>query len=120
MPAKTFLYYYFMFTTKYRKGFMVGAVAQDIQESVEAATQEYGMQIHAMTIKPNHLHLVIEIPPTISVADTAQKLKGRSSHDVRSKHPELQEYRAFWGIHYYARTVGPKDLERAIEFVNGR
>src|ERR1700719_4626946 len=48
-----------------------------------------------------HVHMFVEIPPHIAVSDFVRRVKGRSSHRVQMKFPELRK--RYWGRHFWAR-----------------
>ena len=59
------------------------------------------MHIFAGAINRNHVHMLIGIPPNISVSRAVQYLKGNSSHKLLSEFPSLKK--RYWGQHLWAR-----------------
>ena len=58
---------------------------------------------------PDHIHLLLSIPPKYSVAYIMGYLKGKSALMIFDRHANLKykfENRHFWSIGYYASTVG--------------
>lgn len=58
---------------------------------------------------PDHVHLLIELPPTITLSKAVGLMKGGSSRAIRQSHPELEEWLwgdSFWADGYFAESVG--------------
>jgi putative transposase len=60
---------------------------------------------------PDHVHLLMEVPPTVALSPLIQKLKGRSSRRLRAEFPHLRRLPALWSPSWNARTVGGAPLE---------
>ena len=68
-----------------------------------------GVEIHAAEACPDHIHMLVSIPPHISVAQFMGYLKGKSSLMIFDRHANLKyKYgnRHFWARGYYVDTVG--------------
>jgi putative transposase len=59
------------------------------------------MLIHAGSVNRDHVHLLLSIPPSLSVSRAVQYLKGRSSHKLLSELGSLRK--RYWGQHLWAR-----------------
>jgi len=73
-----------------------------------------GWWISEMSIQADHVHIVVEIPPHISVAEVVQIFKGGTSRVLRKEFPEMEELlwgESFWADGYFAETVGKVDEE---------
>ena len=67
-----------------------------------------------MSIQDDHIHVMIQIKPSESVAHVVQMLKGGTSKVIRNEFPELEEFLwgdSFWADGYFAETVGKVDEE---------
>ena len=65
--------------------------------------------ISELSMPEDHLHMIIQIKPSDSIAYVMQRLKGGTSHIVRKEFPELEEFLwgdNFWADGYFAETVG--------------
>jgi putative transposase len=120
VPANTEIYIYFTFTPKYRKELLTDAVKDTVDWSIRDQAGQMSIKVLALNIKSDHLHLIVQLPPDISVSKAAGMLKWRSSIVARQRHPELQEIKAFWGRRYFARSISPMNLEQAKQFVESR
>jgi len=71
--------------------------------------------IHRINIQHDHVHVLIQLKPSDSVAKTVQLLKGATSRIIRKEFPELEEFLwgdSFWADGYFVETVGK--IEEAI------
>ena len=59
------------------------------------------MTIYAGSINRDHVHMLIGIPPNMSVSKAVQYLKGKSSHKLMSEYKQLKK--RYWGQHLWAR-----------------
>jgi putative transposase len=59
------------------------------------------MVIHAGSVNRDHVHMLLSIPPQLSVSRAVQYLKGRSSHKLLSEFGSLRK--RYWGQHLWAR-----------------
>jgi putative transposase len=70
--------------------------------------------ISEMSIKEDHVHLILQASPKDSVAEVVQRLKGGTSRVIRKEYPELEEFLwgdSLWADGYFAETVGNVDEE---------
>ena len=70
--------------------------------------------ISEMSIKEDHVHLILQASPKDSVAEVVQRLKGGTSRVIRKEYPELEEFLwgdSFWADGYFVETVGNVDEE---------
>ena len=76
--------------------------------------------IGEMSIKEDHVHVIIQINANESVADVAQILKGGISRVIRKEFPELEEFLwgdSFWADGYFAETVGQVNEEVVKKYI---
>ena len=64
--------YHIVWTTKYRYPVLVEDVGKKVREIIREVTKAYGMEIHAGSVNRDHIHLLITIPPQISVSKALQ------------------------------------------------
>jgi putative transposase len=94
---------------KYRYKVLGGNwLKQVLTESISMTAKEYGMQIFAMEIGQDHIHLFVNLPPAISVAGALQLFKGRSSKEIFAACPSFRETYGkghFWSRGSFYRSV---------------
>ena len=78
-----------------------------------------GVRIVEVEVCPDHVHMLIEIPPKVAVSSFMGYLKGKSSLMIYEKYPELKykyRNREFWCRRYYVDTAG-KNAQRIAEYI---
>jgi putative transposase len=93
--------YHLVWTTKYRYAVLAGDVGQRCRELLREIARSQEMVIYAGSINRDHVHMLIGIPPHISVSRAVQYLKGKSSHKLLSEFAGLRK--RYWGQHLWAR-----------------
>ena len=101
--------YHIVFAPKYRRQIIYGKIKADIGQIIRKLCEWKGVEIIEAEACPDHIHLLVSIPPKISVSSFMGYLKGKSSLMIFDKHANLKyRYgnREFWCRGYYADTVG--------------
>ena len=112
--------YHIVFAPKYRRQVIYREIKADIGEILRRLCQQKGIEIIEANACPDHIHMLISIPPKYSVAQIMGYLKGKSSLMIFDRHANLKyKYgnRHFWARGYYADTVGrnKKQIEEYIK-----
>ena len=87
--------------TKYRKPILHGEVATQVRDLIRQTCATLDVYILSGHVALDHIHLLVSVPPDVSVSDLVQRLKGRSSRKILEDFEEMR--RAFWGRHIWAR-----------------
>lgn len=101
--------YHIVFIPKYRRKVIYNKLRADIQKYIRDLCKWKGVEIIEGHMMSDHVHLLLEIPPRISVSSFMGYLKGKSSLMIFDKHTNLKyKYgnREFWATGYYVSTVG--------------
>ena len=101
--------YHVVFAPKYRRLEIYGAIKADIGKILRQLCQQKGVEIIEAEACPDHIHMLISIPPKYSVSQIMGFLKGKSSLMIFDRHANLRyKYgkRHFWARGYYVDTVG--------------
>lgn len=101
--------YHIVFIPKFRRKVIYNKLRKDIQEIIKQLCQWKGVEILEGHMMPDHVHLLLEIPPKMSVSYFMGYLKGKSSLMIFEKHSNLKYKfgnRNFWATGYYVSTVG--------------
>ena len=99
----------FVFAPKYRRQVIYGQIKADIGRILRLLCDRKGIEIIEANACPDHIHMLVMIPPKISVAYAVGYLKGKSSLMIFDRHANLKyKYgnRHFWCRGYYVSTVG--------------
>ena len=108
--------YHIVFAPKYRRQVVYGQLKADIGKILRTLCEQKKVNIIEAEACPDHIHMLVEIPPNISVAQFMGYLKGKSSLMIFDRHANLKyKYgnRHFWCQGYYVDTVGKN--KKAIE-----
>jgi putative transposase len=101
--------YHIVFSPKYRRKVIYNQIRKDIGEILRTLCQYKGIEIHEGHLMPDHVHLLVSIPPKYSVSSVMGYLKGKSALMIFERHANLKyKYgnRHFWCEGYYVSTVG--------------
>lgn len=101
--------YHIIIVPKYRRKAIFGKIKETIREIIKQLCGYKGVKIVEGHIMNDHIHLLLMIPPKISVSSFMGYLKGKSSLMIFEKHANLKyKYgnRHFWCEGYYVSTVG--------------
>ena len=93
--------YHLVWVTKYRFPILGGDVGQRARELLREIARANEMTIYAGAINRDHVHMLISIPPQMSVSRAVQFLKGKSSHKLLTKFQSLRK--RYCGQHLWAR-----------------
>ncbi|ATW24279.1 IS200/IS605 family transposase [Candidatus Formimonas warabiya] len=101
--------YHIVFAPKYRRQIIYGKIKDDIGKILRTLCDYKKVEILEANACPDHIHMLVSIPPKISVSSFMGYLKGKSSLMIFDRHANLKyKYgnRHFWCRGYYVDTVG--------------
>lgn len=101
--------YHIVFIPKYRRKEIYGKIRLDIREIIKELCRYKEVTILEGHMMLDHVHLLVMIPPKLSVSQFMGYLKGKSSLRIFERHANLRyKYgnRHFWSEGYYVSTVG--------------
>ena len=101
--------YHIVFAPKYRRQAIYGQIRADIGSILRKLCEYKGVEIIEAETCPDHIHMLVSIPPQYSVSQFMGYLKGKSSLMIFDRHANLKyKYgnRQFWCKGYYVDTVG--------------
>ena len=101
--------YHIVFAPKFRRQIIYGRLRASIGRILRELCERKHVEIVEANACPDHIHMLVKIPPKISVSDFMGYLKGKSSLMIFDQHANLKyKYgnRHFWCRGYYVDTVG--------------
>jgi putative transposase len=101
--------YHIVFAPKYRRQVIYGKIKTDIGKIIRTLCNHKDVEILEAEACPDHIHMLVSIPPKLSVSAFMGYLKGKSSLMIFDRHANLKyKYgnRQFWCKGYYVDTVG--------------
>lgn len=95
---------------KYRFRILIGDIANEVENCVRAFSEQKGCKIIELNVQIDHVHLLIMVPPKVSISELMGTIKGRTAIRVFNKFKELKN-KPYWGNKFWARgycvdTVG--------------
>ena len=102
--------YHLVWVPKYRYRILKGAVGQEVSTCIHVFAQQKGCEVIELNVRADHVHLLVLVPPKVSISELVGTLKGRSAIRVFKQFPHLKA-KPYWGNHFWARgycvdTVG--------------
>ncbi|MBQ7071507.1 MAG: IS200/IS605 family transposase [Ruminococcus sp.] len=114
--------YHVVFAPKYRRMVIYNKIKVDIGKILRKLCEQKGVEIIEAEACPDHIHMLLSIPPKYSVAQIMGYLKGKSSLMIFDRHANLKyKYgnRHFWCRGYYVDTVG-KNKKKIEEYIRNQ
>ncbi len=102
--------YHIVWTPKYRFLILEGIVKKAVENKIRQISEWNKLEIMEMNIQRDHVHVVLSVPPKISISQVMGYLKGKTAIHIFKSFPRLKK-KAYWGDHFWARgycssTVG--------------
>ena len=101
--------YHIVFTPKYRRKMIYNQYLEDVREIIKQLCSYKGVEILGGNVMSDHVHILVSIPPKMSVSSFMGYLKGKSALMMFDRHANLKYKfgnRHFWSEGYYVSTVG--------------
>ena len=114
------LNYHLVWCPKRRKKVLVGGIKQRLEELVREVCAEKGVDIVAMEVMPDHIHLFVSTYPNMPIEDVIRYIKGRSSRYLRAEFPELLKLPSLWTHSYFVSTAGNVSSETIRKYIEAQ
>ncbi|NMB98460.1 MAG: IS200/IS605 family transposase [Clostridiaceae bacterium] len=114
--------YHIVFALKYRRQVIYGKIKVDIGKILRDLCNRKGIEIIEAELMPDHVHILVKIPPKFSVSQIMGCLKGKSSLIIFDRHANLKyKYgnRHFWCRGYFVDTTG-KNTKKVAEYIRNQ
>lgn len=115
------LHAHLVFTTKYRRAVFTDALLSTCEKAMRGVCVDFGATLTEFNGEGNHVHLLVQYPPTVQLSRLVNSLKGVSSRVLRRDHP-AQVRTMLWGEHfwspsYFAGSVGGAPLSVVQDYI---
>jgi len=102
--------YHIVWTPKYRYRILQGEIKKEVENCLNQFVDRQGGIIEELNVQKDHIHLLVSVPPKVSISNFVGAIKGRTSIRVLNKFKQLKK-KPYWGNHFWARgycvdTVG--------------
>jgi putative transposase len=108
------LHVHLVFVTKYRTCVFDGEAIEHLRHIFSKVSTDFGAQLVGLAGASNHVHLVVNYPPKVSVSSLVNSLKGVSSYVLRRRLPRIAKCywkNVLWSPSYFAASCGGAPLE---------
>ena len=109
--------YHFVWIPKYRKGILIDGIVKELKEIIHSIAKEHKLDILALEVMPDHIHLFISAPPRYSPSYLANLFKGVSARKLGLKYPHLRRKEGIWTRAYFVSTHGHVSSETIKKYV---
>jgi putative transposase len=92
-----------------------GKIKEEVELCVRDQARQMGSEVVEMNVQADHVHVVVQVPPKLSISDYMGRLKGKSAIRVFSVFRDLRRHR-YWGSHFWAQgyCVGTVGLDEGM------
>ncbi len=114
------MHVHLVFVAKYRKAIFDAKILRTMQEIFEKVCKESDAQLIEFNGETDHVHLVVNYPPKVSVSVLVNSLKGVSSRLLRAEYPILSSKiwrNALWSPSYFAGSCGGASLDVLKQYI---
>ena len=106
-----------------RRDFTAPGVKSTLENLLRTIAYQNGMEILAVDVQPDHIHLFVSFPPAMSIANAVKLLKGISARQLRLIFPELRKRTRsdrLWAPSYYVGTAGHVSAETIRRYIEAQ
>jgi putative transposase len=117
------LHAHLVFVTKYRKKVLTKKILEDMKSIFERISKEHKVILKEFNGEKDHIHMLIDYPPRVSLAKLVNSLKGVSSRRLRQNWPELEEkyYKGvLWSPSYFVGSCGGATIEAVRKYIEAQ
>jgi putative transposase len=102
--------YHIVWTPKYRYRILKGEIKTEVEKCIRIFSDQKKCLIEELNVQEDHVHLMVMVPPKVSISELIGTLKGRTAIRVFNKFKHLKN-RPYWGNHFWSKgycvdTVG--------------
>lgn len=109
------LHAHLVFTPKYRKNIFEGRHLQALESYARKVCEDLEVELVEFNGEPNHVHLLVNYPPKLSLSTLVNSLKGVTSRLLRKDFPEVERHywknKTLWSRSYFVSSCGGAPLE---------
>ncbi len=112
---KLALYLHLVWATWDRQALVTPEIERRVYRNIESEARGVGCTVLALNGMPDHVHMAVSFPTTITVADLVEQVKGVSSHFVNEALKPNDEFK--WQGSYGAFTVSRWDVDKIVSYI---
>ena len=117
------IHLHLVWTTKYRKQVLTGEVPVRVRDLIREICGDHDVKIMKGHVSKDHVHLLVSIPPQVTISKLMQYLKGKTAHTIMMEFPHIKKH--YWGQHMWARgyfcaSVGAVDEDTIKKYIESQ
>lgn len=113
--------YHVIFCPKYRRSVLREPIAKRFKEIVLSMQEEQNFKVLEMEVMPDHVHLLLDVDPTIGINILVSRIKGRTSNVLNREFPELRrKLPTLWTRSKFIATVGSVSLDVVKQYIENQ
>jgi len=113
--------YHFVWCPKYRRPVLTGDISDRLVQLIPEKVAELGGEVIELDVRPDHVHLFVSMPPTLAPNQIMHRIKGSTSHQLRTEFPQLKSrLPSLWTHSYYIGTAGNVSSETIRKYIESQ
>ena len=115
--------YHMVWRPVYRRDVLQEPVKTTLENLLHVIANGHGMQVLAVDVQPDHVHLFVSMPPTMSISEAVKLFKGISARQLRLMYPELRKRTRsdrLWAPSYFVSTAGKVSAETIRRYIESQ
>ncbi len=109
--------FHFVWIPRRRKKVLINEVANRLEQLIKEIATDLEMNILAMEIMPDHVHLFVSCIPSIAADQIMFRVKGKTSRILRQEFPHLRKMPSLWTRSYFVSTAGNVSTETIKRYI---
>ena len=110
--------YHVIFCPKYRRKVLIHGIDERFKEIVLSMQEEQNFKVLEMEVMPDHVHLLLDVDPTIGVNTLVGRIKGKTAHILCREYPEIRRrIPTLWTRSKFIATVGSVSLDVVKKYI---
>jgi putative transposase len=117
------LHVHLVFVTKYRHCVLSEEIYDRMKEIFKKVCEEFEAELQEVNGEKDHVHLLVNYPPKVSISKLVNSLKGVSSRRIRREFPELEKWYwkgTLWSPSYFASSCGGTSLDVVKKYIEAQ
>jgi putative transposase len=113
-------FYHIVWIPKYRKNILAGKVGTRCDQLIRQLCNTKDCEVDKLVVRPNHIHLLVKIPPKYAVSAIVAELKSKSAIQLFEEFPHLRQYlwkQQLWARGFHSNTVGGLNLDEVRDYI---
>jgi putative transposase len=112
--------FHIVFVTKYRKRILSDSIQISLKKFLVRKSHELNINIKAIESMSDHIHLFIQLSPSIILSNIVKILKGSVSRYLKCKYQQLSHIKALWSPSYFAESIGFISESTIIKYIQNQ